>query len=83
MQSSIPRRTGRKSGVAQALHIDRKQHLELAWQRQQGEERLLNEQAALSTPAVLEVRNLAHLDQLVDKAGSAVVLLFFYSKVAL
>ena len=64
-----------------ALHIDRRQHLELAWQRQQGEEELLKQHLTVTVPTVLEVRTLAHLDQLVDSAGSAIVLLYFYSKV--
>ena len=64
-----------------ALHIDRRQHLELAWQRQQGEEELLKQHLTVTVPTVIEVRTLAHLDQLVDGAGSAVVLLYFYSKV--
>jgi len=65
----------------QALHIDRRQHLELAWQRQQGEEELLKQQLIVKVPTVIEVRSLAHLDQLIESAGSAVVLLYFYSKV--
>ena len=64
-----------------ALHIDRRQHLELAWQRQQGEEELLKQHLTVTVPTVIEVRTLAHLDQLVDSAGSAIVLLYFYSKV--
>ena len=64
-----------------ALHIDRRQHLELAWQRQQGEDALLKLPVSLSGSTVIEVRSLAHLDQLVDGAGSAVVLLYLYSKV--
>ena len=64
-----------------ALHIDRRHHLELAWQRQKGEEDFLKQQAVGTGPCVLEVRNLTHLEQLVDQAGSAVVLLYFYSKV--
>ena len=64
-----------------ALHIDRRQHLELAWQRQQGEEELLKQHLTETVPTVIEVRTLAHLDQLVDSAGSAVILLYFYSKV--
>ncbi|DBB01395.1 hypothetical protein WJX77_003280 [Trebouxia sp. C0004] len=63
-----------------ALHIDRRQHLELAWQRQQGEEELLQQHLTVTVPTVLEVRTLAHLDQLIDSAGSAIVLLYFYSK---
>ncbi len=64
-----------------ALHIDRRQHLELAWKRQQGEEELLKQHLIVTVPTVIEVRTLAHLDQLVDSAGSAIVLLYFYSKV--
>ena len=64
-----------------ALHIDRRQHLELAWQRQQGEDELLKVPISLSGSTVIEVRSLAHLDQLVDGAGSAIVLLYLYSKV--
>jgi len=64
-----------------ALHIDRRQHLELAWQRQQGEEELLKQHLTVTVPTVIDVRTLAHLDQLVDSAGSAIVLLYFYSKV--
>ena len=64
-----------------ALHINRRQHLELAWQRQQGEDELLKLPVSLSGSTVIEVRSLAHLDQLVDGAGSAVVLLYLYSKV--
>ena len=64
-----------------ALHIDRRQHLEIAWQRQQGEEALLKQQLSKNLPVVAEVRNLAHLDQLVESAGSAVILLYLYSKV--
>ena len=64
-----------------ALRIDRRQHLELAWQRQQGEDELLKVPATAAAATVTEVRNLAHLEQLVDSAGSAVVLLYCYSKV--
>lgn len=67
--------------AVRALHIDRRQHLELAWQRQQGEDELLKIPVSLSGSTVIEVRSLAHLDQLVDGAGSAVVLLYLYSKV--
>lgn len=64
-----------------ALHIDRRQHLELAWQRQQGEDELLKVPITLAGSTVIEVRSLAHLDQLVEGAGSAIVLLYLYSKV--
>ena len=64
-----------------ALSIDRRQHLELAWQRQQGEDELLKLPTTAVAATVIEVRNLAHLEQLVDSAGSAIVLLYCYSKV--
>eukprot|EP00803_Ostreobium_quekettii_P011667 evm.model.scf_682EXC.7 EVM.evm.TU.scf_682EXC.7 scf_682EXC:35645-39268(-) len=72
--------TGRLPPV-RAIRIDRRRHLELAWQRQQEEERVLEEQASTSLgQGVLEVRNLRHLDLLLEKAGNSVVVIFFYSK---
>ncbi|KAK9807057.1 hypothetical protein WJX72_012249 [[Myrmecia] bisecta] len=64
-----------------ALHINRRQHFELAWQRQQMEESLIagaGEETAVTEP--MEVRSLPHLEKLVEKAGSAVVVISFYTR---
>ncbi|KAL3136336.1 hypothetical protein ABBQ38_005599 [Trebouxia sp. C0009 RCD-2024] len=74
------RLTGSRPLSVTALHIDRRQHLELAWQRQQGEDELLKVPITLAGSTVIEVRSLAHLDQIVEGAGSAIVLLYLYSK---
>ena len=71
----------RRRHTITALRIDRRQHLELAWKRQQGEDELLKLPTSVAAATIVEVRNLAHLDQLVDSAGSAIVLLYCYSKV--
>lgn len=77
-------------GRAQAFHINRRQHLDSAWVRQeQAEERMAalgKELEAAQTGSCgqsIEVENLQQLDALIEAAGSVVVVLFMYSKVKL
>lgn len=81
MQARRSKQCRRIRQSVKALQLDRRQHLELAWQRQQGEDELLKVPTTIAGSTIVEVRSLAHLDKLVDSAGSAVVLLYFYSKV--
>mmetsp|Transcript_2968 Transcript_2968/g.7287 ORF Transcript_2968/g.7287 Transcript_2968/m.7287 type:complete len:213 (-) Transcript_2968:831-1469(-) len=65
-----------------ALHIDRRAGFEESWRRQQEKE----QRAATldlthgSNGEVFEVRDLSDLEMVADKAGSNLVILFFYSK---
>ncbi|CAL8469739.1 g9281 [Coccomyxa elongata] len=72
----------RRQVQVQALHIDRKQHFELAWRRQQMEEALLKAEVdgCCSVECVTELRSLRHLDQIVDSAASSIVVVAFYSR---
>mmetsp|Transcript_40696 Transcript_40696/g.90476 ORF Transcript_40696/g.90476 Transcript_40696/m.90476 type:complete len:230 (+) Transcript_40696:145-834(+) len=72
-----PRRT--RNLAARAINIDRRHHMDLAWQRQQEREQRCTE-ATPSPGHVLEVESLAHLETLLEKAGSCLVIVFFYSK---
>ena len=84
-----PERTGlsRRLHVAvSALHIDRRAHLELSWQRQQQNEQQLQELATASTSPrnsveVLEVTDLHQLETVCTSASGHLVVLFMYSKV--
>lgn len=68
-----------------ALHIDRRAHLELSWQRQQQNEQQLQELATASTSPrnsveVLEVADLQQLETVCTSAAGHLVVLFLYSK---
>lgn len=66
-----------------ALQIDRRKHLELAYKRQEEHDALIAEQtSSLSPGQMIEVRDLAHLEAVLEKAGSYLVVVFFYSKVS-
>ena len=63
------------------IHIDRKRHIELAWQRQvAAEERLAAELQQGPEGRVWEVRDLAHLEKIHQVAGSRVVVLCAFSR---
>lgn len=67
--------------VLARIHIDRKRHIELAWQRQvAAEERLAAELQQGPEGRVWEVRDLAHLDKIHQVAGSRVVVLCAFSR---
>lgn len=68
--------------ITRAFHIDHRHHLNLAWQRQVEEDRLLSPEALsadLARNSVLEIRNLRHLDVLLEAAGGRLVVLALYS----
>lgn len=72
----------RRSVVVQCLSIDRRAHLELAWRRQEARAESLA-QADFSQGGngiVHTVDDLEHLEQLLEKAGSNVVILMFTSR---
>eukprot|EP00884_Botryococcus_braunii_P005042 jgi/Botrbrau1/14539/Bobra.0212s0006.1 len=72
---------GRSPCLPQALYIDRRQHLELAWRRQQSEEaRMLAEGDSCPLGCITEVRSLQHLDFLIECAGPSVLIIAFYSR---
>lgn len=57
--------------------------MELAWQRQLQQERLLSQiQPANITGAVREVKDLAHLERVLEVSGGALCVLMFYSRVS-
>jgi hypothetical protein len=70
------------SSRIRAFQIDRKLHMEIAWQRQKDLE-CRNEMKRTSVEAgeMTDVEDLAQLDLLLETAGSRLVLLFLYSKV--
>ncbi|KAI8476610.1 MAG: thioredoxin-like protein [Monoraphidium minutum] len=61
-----------------AIHIDRRQHLENSWRRQAERETLL--QRAPQHGEVTEVRDLEHLEALLDKCGSELLVVCLYTK---
>ncbi|KAK9839314.1 hypothetical protein WJX81_007280 [Elliptochloris bilobata] len=81
-QARAVRALQRRAAVSpRAFHIDRKHHLELAWQRQQIEEALRGaEECSCPLQCAAEVRSLAHLERHIDKASSSVVIIAFYSR---
>ena len=71
-----------RSSVVQALFIDRRHHLELAWERMERQAELLapeNLHLALSKCDVISVKNLTHLEALLEHAGGQLVCLSLYS----
>lgn len=57
--------------------------MELAWQRQLQQERLLSQiQPANITGAVREVKDLSHLERVLEVSGGALCVLMFYSRVS-
>ncbi|GAB4820332.1 hypothetical protein N2152v2_007378 [Parachlorella kessleri] len=64
-----------------ALHIDRRHHLELAWQRQQQQEALLSSiQPSSVAGAVQDITNLPHLERAIEVSGGALCVLALYSR---
>lgn len=64
-----------------ALHIDRRAHLERAWQKQKElEEKLVVVTRPASSPLPVEVACLAHLERYVEIAGSSIIVVAFYSR---
>lgn len=67
--------------AVQAISIDRRAHFELAWKRQQEHEGLLSKSlSAYPAGDVIPVRDLAHLERLLEGAGSEVVAVGFYAR---
>lgn len=64
--------------TVRAIHIDRRQHLELAWKRQQERDEMLKQGAV--SGKVMEIQDLQHLESVVDKAGSSLLCVFFYTR---
>jgi hypothetical protein len=65
-----------------AISIDRRKHLEMAWQRQQQQESQATAlQGRLQSRTVLEVKNLPELDSMAELIGSNILVVFFYSRV--
>ena len=65
-----------------AFHIDHRHHLNLAWERQKEQDRILSPEAInadLTGNAVVPVQNLTHLEALLDAAGGRLVVLALYS----
>lgn len=66
---------------ALAFSIDRRQHLEIAWKRQEEqEERAVQRVGDVVAGLVTDVDNLAQLETLLESAGPCLVVVFFYSK---
>ncbi|KAK9861908.1 hypothetical protein WJX84_005552 [Apatococcus fuscideae] len=71
---------GRRQKI-EALQIDRRKHFDLAWQRQKVEEAVLEQEAqGLPRGVVTEVRNMPHLDRILEASGPSVVTMCFYSR---
>ena len=71
----------------EAIHIDRRHHLELAWKRQQEREQqlsadisLLSQPEGTSEGKVIEVYDLAQLDRILEWAGNSLVVVCFYTR---
>jgi hypothetical protein len=68
----------------EAIHIDRRQHLELAWKRQQEREQqlssLFSQPGGTSEGKVYEVYDLAQLDRVLEWAGNSLVVVCFYTR---
>lgn len=63
----------------QAIYIDRRQHMEIAWQTQMQREAVT--QGGASTPGVVtEIQDIQHLEQLLERSGSSLVVIYFYSR---
>jgi hypothetical protein len=66
----------------QAIRIDRRQHLELAWQRQNARDewwqQLDSQQQLRDTP--IEVQDLEQLDKLMEWAGNSLVVVCFFTR---
>jgi hypothetical protein len=64
-----------------AFQIDRREHLENAWIRQQEMDDLLQRvQLGTMSTTVTDVRSQPHLDKLLEASGGSVVVLFFHTK---
>jgi hypothetical protein len=67
--------------VAAHIRIDRKRHMEIAWQRQAAAEKQLALELQQGPEGVVwEVRDLAHLEMIHRIAGSRVVVLCAFSR---
>ncbi|KAF8062681.1 thioredoxin-like 4 [Scenedesmus sp. PABB004] len=80
-QQQLPRAAPWRRRAVQAihaLHIDRRQHMELAWQRQR--EREARRSAAPVLGQVVEVEDLEHLEALLERSGSSLVVVAFYTR---
>lgn len=66
----------------QAFSIDHRHHMNLAYERQQVEDDLLSRVEAdmARESSVVEVKNLRHLERLLEATGGRVVVLSFFSR---
>lgn len=81
--SQRPAAPSRRSVAPKALQIDRRAHLELAWQRQAEQEERLEQLCAASSSGadeVLEISDLAQLEAVCANSGGRVVCVFMYSR---
>ncbi|KAK9799731.1 hypothetical protein WJX73_005809 [Symbiochloris irregularis] len=71
-----------RSPVTCGISIDRRQHFELAWRKQEADDATFQLASHVSCPTncIAEVRDLAHMDSLIEAAGSSVICLALYSK---
>ncbi|CAL5229040.1 g12289 [Coccomyxa viridis] len=82
MSCNRQRRQARGRIEVQSLNIDRRQHLEQAWRRQEAEQAAMDLEGSscCGVDCVTELKNLAHLDRIVESASSSVVAIAFYSR---
>lgn len=76
------RSRNRLNTVPCAFHIDHRHHLNLAWERQKEQDRILspeNVNADLTGNAVVSVKSLTHLETLLEAAGGRLVVVALYS----
>lgn len=72
----------RRHGVlARGITIDRRQHFELAWRKQTADDPFQAvDTGCCPINCITEVRDLQHLERVVDAAGSSVLVLALYSR---
>jgi thiol-disulfide isomerase/thioredoxin len=67
---------------AHAFQIDHRHHMNLSWERQNLAAELLTPsalQASLTQPAVVSIKDLSHLEMLLDVAGGRLAVLYLYT----
>jgi thiol-disulfide isomerase/thioredoxin len=83
-QKLLPRNDTRKRCriTLRAFQIDHRHHMNLSWERQRITDELLTPQAlqtSLTQPAVVSIRDLSHLEMLLDVAGGRLAVLYAYT----
>ena len=75
-----PNRGGQARLLVEAFQIDRRKHLELAFERQEQHEKLLSRaEEDVHARSIVQVANLEHLERLFEAAGGAIVVLFLHA----